>query len=455
MKIHTRYRVAFISLLLLPWTATMSAIDIEIDVSTATNTPEAAVAAAIFDFCPKIQGYPNASDDTIELARVCQAIENAPATETEEAYRDLSARSATSILTMMTRGPGSQSVEVLDSRLAALRRAAANMTTAKFNMEFNGQQLPDSYVADLLNYASGGAASADSLGSKWSGFLTGTYTNSEQTETATLAGFEGDTASLVVGADYRIDNNSFAGVAARLLSSDVKLDDNAGSLDAFDTNITLYGTTYTGENIYVDGTVYYGHDRFDLERDLKFVVNNAITNEQVIVNDRANGDTIGNQVGASVGLGYDLVVGRSFVTQFSGKLRYGSAKIHAYEETNATGLNLNINKQEIDTTNFKLGASISNAFSFSWGVIAPQFDAFWIHEFITAGEKVTASFVADPFNTKFTFTTEDLDSDYFTASLGAVLMVPGGFTAFLQYETYIDYENYDQSMLSLGARMEF
>ena len=448
MKIHLPYRTVLIGLLILPWTASMSAIDIEIDVSTATNTPEAAVAIAIEDFCPKIQGL-NISADTDRLAEVYLAIENAPATETIEAYRDLSARSATSILTMMTRGPGSQPVEILDSRLAALRRAAANMTTAKFDMEFNGEQLPESYVVDLLNYASGGAAGADSLGSKWSGFLTGTYTNSEQTETTTLAGFEGDTASLVVGADYRLDNNTFAGVAARLLSSDVKLDDNAGSLDAFDTNITLYGTTYTGENIYVDGTVYYGHGRFDLERDLAFQVGN------VIVKERANGDTIGNQLGATVGMGYDLVVGRSFVTQFSGKFRYSSAKIHAYEETNATGLNLNISKQDIDTINFKLGTSLSNAFSFSWGVIAPQFDAFWIHEFATAGEQVTASFVADPFNTKFTFTTEDLDSDYFTASLGAVLMVPGGITAFLQYEAYIDYENYDQSMLSLGARMEF
>jgi len=452
MKIHTRHRIAFISLLLLPWTATMSAIDIEIDVSTASNTPEAAVAAAIEEFCPKIQGLPNASDDTQYLAKVCQDILDAnevDATQTEEAYRDLSARSATSILTMMTRGPSSQPVEILDSRLAALRRAAANMTTANIGIEFNDQQLPESYVADLLNYSSGGAASADSLGSRWSGFLTGTFTSSEQTETTTLAGFEGDTASLVIGADYRFEDNLFAGVAVRFASSDVSLDDNAGSLDAFDTNLTFYGTTYTGENIYVDGTVYFGHGRFDLERNIKFSVSPEPVNE------RAHGDTIGNQLGATVGMGYDLVVGRSFVTQFSGKLRYSSVKIHAYEETNASGLDLNISKQDIDTTNFTLGASLSNAFSFSWGVIAPQFDAFWVHEFITAGEQVTASFVADPFNTKFTFTSEDLDSDYFTASLGAVLMVPGGFTAFLQYEAYIDYENYDQSMLSLGARVEF
>ncbi len=450
MNIRIPHHVVLVGLLLMPWTMSMGAINIIVDVATQTNTPEAAVAAALSDFCPKIQGLPNASPETDRLAEVCLAIENAPVTETREAYRDLSARSATSILTMMTRGPMSQPVQILDNRLAALRRAAANTTTAKVDMEFNGQKLPAEFMASLLNYANGGAASADEpQGSRLSGFVSGMYTKSEQTETATLAGFEGDTAGIVVGVDYRFQDNLFAGVAARLASSDVTLDDNAGSLDVFDTNITLYATSYTAENIYVDGTVYYGHGRFGLERELNFAVGN------VIVNDRAQGDTLGNQFGASIGMGYDLLVGRSFVTQFSGKFRYGSAKIRGYEESNATGLNLNISDQNIDTTNFRLGASLSNAFSFSWGVIAPQFDVFWIHEFMTDGEEVRASFVADPFNTQFSFTSEDLDSDYFTTSLGAVFLIPGGFTAFIQYEAYIDYENYKQNMLSLGARMEF
>jgi len=451
MKIRITRSVVLTGLLLMPWTVIMSAnhIVIDVGVATDTNTPEAAVAAAIADFCPKIQPPPGRGTETDRLAEVCQAILDASVTETREAYRDLSARSATSILTMMTRGPSSQPIEILDSRLASLRRAAANLTTAKIDMEFNGQALPNEFVADLFNLASGGAAGADEQGSRLSGFVTGIYTRSKQTETSTLAGFKGDTAGLVVGVDYRFEDNLFAGVAARLASSDVTLDDNAGSLDAFDTNITFYATTYTAENMYVDGTIYYGRGNFDLERDLNFALGS------VIVKERAKGDTVGNQIGASVGLGYDLVVGNSFVTQFSGQLRYSSAKIKGYQESNATGLNLNISKQEIDTTNSRLGVSLSNAFSFSWGVIAPQLDAFWIHEFVTDGDQVTANFVADPFDTKFTFTSEDRDSDYFTASLGAVLLVPGGFTAFLQYEAYIDYANYDQSMVSLGARMEF
>jgi len=204
MKIRITRSVVLTGLLLMPWIAAMSAnhIVIDVGVATDTNTPEAAVAAAIADFCPKIQPPPGRGTETDRLAEVCQAILDASVTETREAYRDLSARSATSILTMMTRGPSSQPIEILDSRLASLRRAAANLTTAKIDMEFNGQALPNEFVADLFNLASGGAAGADEQGSRLSGFVTGIYTRSEQTETSTLAGFKGDTASLVVGVDY-------------------------------------------------------------------------------------------------------------------------------------------------------------------------------------------------------------------------------------------------------------
>jgi len=73
----------------------------------------------------------------------------------------------------------------------------------------------------------------------------------------------------------------------------------------------------------------------------------------------------------------------------------------------------------------------------------------------SVGEDINATFVSDPFNTQFVFTTEKRDTSYFTTAIGVVTLLPGGFTAYLQNETYLQMDNYKQSVWSLGARMEF
>ena len=103
----------------------------------------------------------------------------------------------------------------------------------------------------------------------------------------------------------------------------------------------------------------------------------------------------------------------------------------------------------------KFGAQGSKAFSFKWGVLIPQINVNYIYEFIDDGEAINATFVSDPFNTQFVFTTEERDTSYFTTAIGIVTLLPGGFTAYLQNETYLQMDNYKQSVWSLGARMEF
>jgi uncharacterized protein YhjY with autotransporter beta-barrel domain len=423
-------------------TPAYSQIDVVVDVSTDSNTPEAAVAGALDRLCPPLL---NTGDTSNPLFTLCTELQTANETQTAEAYRALSARLVTSQTTMMMRGPGALPVDIVDKRLAALRKAAQNATNAAADFQFNGVPL---YA--LANGETGGGASADvQSGGRLSGFLTGMYTRSAQDETSTLAGFTGRTYGLVGGMDYRFRDDLFAGAALRYAKSDVDLNLSEGSLDAEDMNLSVYGTYYPLTQWFVDWTLHYGQGTFDLTRNIDFTLGSSTFNEN------AQSSTDGSQYGASVGTGYEWVSQDGVVSQIYTNFRYNRADIDAYEEQTGGGLNLAIDEQSIDSLVGKIGGQVSKAFSYNWGVLSPQLNFNYLHEFNNEGEPIRASFVSDPFNTQFVFTTEDRDANYFTLAAGLVALFPGGMTAYVQNETYLQLENYDQTVWSLGARMEF
>jgi uncharacterized protein YhjY with autotransporter beta-barrel domain len=301
----------------------------------------------------------------------------------------------------------------------------------------------------LQNDTGGGASSDPQPSSRFSGFATALYTSTEQTETTTLAGFKGKTYGAVFGADYRFADSAFAGAALRYAQSDFDLSANGGTLDASDLNLTLYGTYYPLSQWNLDWTLHYGQGNFDLSRRIDFTVGT------LTVNEIADSSTDGNQYGVSVGSGYEWVFKGGALAQLNATFRYNQAKTDTYNETSAGGYNLRVEGQSIETMLGKFGAQGSKAFSFKWGVLIPQVNVNYIHEFIDDGEDINATFVSDPFNTQFVFTTEKRDTSYFTTAIGVVTLLPGGFTAYMQYETYLQMENYKQSVWSLGARMEF
>lgn len=423
-------------------------IDITANVSTVSNTPESAVAKAMSIFCPQLQsvGRPLNPEES-RLSDVCGIlVENQSLTE--QAYKQLSARSVTSITTLLSHSPMIVSLEDIGRRLASLRRAAQSLKVASWQ---NSNPL---LAETSLLGATGGAASADEQGglydNRLSGFVSGAYVNSEQTETDTLVGFKSDLYGMTLGLDYRFKHDTYGGVATRLLNGNADLNDNAGSLDSSDVNLTLYGTYFPAQSFYVDATLQASRGKYELNRRIDFTVNTINANET------AEGSTDGDQIGFSLGTGYEYTFrGPAITAQLSGIFRYNKAKLDAYTEQGAMGLNLNVDEQTIETQLLTVGAQFSKAFSYGWGVLIPQFDANWKHDFKTDGQDVSASFAADPFGTKFVFTTEDRDPDFFELALGVSSVSPGGWSTFLQWASLVGYKNYDQNMLSLGVRKEF
>lgn len=431
-------------------------IEIVADVSTVSNTPESALGLAMSRFCPRIQSLQDAgqtlSRDTQRLLEVCTAVIN-PNNQalTEEAYRQLSAYSVTAITTVLSRLPMFVSLEDIGSRLAALRRAARHMNLALWQPDTHSDRL----LADAsLLGATGGGASADEPGglynNRLSGFISGAYATAEQTGTDTLAGFESDIYAMTLGLDYRFKHDAYAGIATRLLNGNAELDDNGGSLDANDVNLTLYGSYFPVQMFYMDVTLQASRGTYDLTREIDFTVNT------LDVTETAEGSTNGDQLGFSIGWGVEHVFsGPAITAQLNFGYRYSKTKLDAYTEEGALGLNLNVDEQTIETRMMNIGMQFSRAFSMGWGVMLPQLNFSWKHDLRPAGQDISASFAADPFGTKFVFTTEERDADFFEAALGVSTVSPGGWSTFAQLTSILGYTNYDQNMLSLGVRKEF
>jgi len=433
-------------------------IQITAGVATDTNTPEAVLAQAMLDFCGRLAGI--SDPDTQRLFNVCQGINSADPSLTEKAYTQLSARSVSALTTLLSRGPATVSLEDIGSRLAALRRAARHLNTALLEYDPLNPNSQNVYAGLVNEDLTGGGASADEQGglydNRWSGFISDAYVRSKQTETSTLAGFDAKNYGMTLGLDYRFTHDAYAGIATRLLKGKADLNNDAGGLNSSDWNVTFYSTYFPTESFYLDATLLASQGTYDLSRRIDFTINDPVNNVSISENVIAKGSTDGNQYGFSLGSGYEYFFsGPAITTELTGTFKYNKAKLNAYTEDAANGLNLSIDEQTITTELLTIGAQFSRAFSYTGGVLLPQLNIAWKHDFKPKGQDISASFAADPFGTKFVFTTDKRDANYYEVALGVSNVNPGGWSSFLQVNTIAGYENYKQTMVSLGIRKEF
>ena len=144
----------------------------------------------------------------------------------------------------------------------------------------------------------------------------------------------------------------------------------------------------------------------------------------------------------------------AFTANLSARLDYLNSTLDGYSETGAPGLNLAIQKQDTQASISSLGAQLSYALSFGWGVVLPQCGVAWNHGFNDKAVLIKGSFVADQTQTTFAFKSDNPDRDFTTAGLGASLIVPGGNTAFVHYETTRGKSYWSDYNVALGLRWE-
>ncbi len=136
-------------------------------------------------------------------------------------------------------------------------------------------------------------------------------------------------------------------------------------------------------------------------------------------------------------------------------VNYLDRRIAGYEEKGTTGLELIYGNQNISSLTTSAGVFASMAFSTRWGVLVPQATAEYVHEFLNDQRSVGFRFVDTLSRPRFLFQTDNPDRNFFNLGIGAVFVLPGGMSTFVNVRELVGYSTRRATNVTAGLRLAF
>ena len=272
---------------------------------------------------------------------------------------------------------------------------------------------------------------------------------SEKDETVSESGFESWHMKFLFGADYRINNKVLVGTAITLSRTGTDLSNNRGSADSTGFNWMAFALHQINNQWSINGSFMLQNTDYDNTRNVSISLPSLTNNYSL------SAESSVKQTGLLLGSAYQWQLPNSFEMSLLNNVNVVRTKSGSYKESGNTGFELAMNAQDIDNISMENGLELRKPLMQSWGVVIPQVNLMWMHQFADQSRQVDASFIHDPQANLIAYSTEDSDSDYFSARFGAVFVVPNGINAFVQIATVLAYQNYSNTTFSMGLRGEF
>jgi len=430
-------------------------LDLPVSFGTEMQSPEAVVAAGFNSFCSGLISLPNKTSDQIQLADICSQVATSDPTDTADVFAAVSARAMSAETTSASRGVAVDLRGGVEKRLSSLLRMATLKTSSAQPVEFyfDGRWIPASWVTaaaeDAANASSTSAEPEGLLSQRWGGFFDLGLMKEKQDEAVTQAGFKSNIDGLTAGADYRLQNNAYAGGAIRYRSVSGDLNYSTGSVKGADTTLTLYGAYFATPKFILQTALIYAAGGIDLTRNISFDLAGVPTTATA----KSTANT--TRTGISVDGYYNFDFGNGGVLSTSASLLYGNTSIDPFVEKGAGGFNLKVDGQSTNSTTLNISAQYTHAISTSFAVVIPELSGTVVKELVTDPQQVTASFAADPSQTSFHYQITKRDDLYGNVGLGATCVFTKGRSGFVRYEQLVGYDKFKASSFSLGGRMEF
>lgn len=293
------------------------------------------------------------------------------------------------------------------------------------------------------------AASADVVtGRGFSLFVSAEYQNLDKDTTRFETGFRQDTVGATVGGDYAFGTLAIVGAALHFAHEFGDYDGVGGGYDHNKYGVSVYGSLTPVANLFIDATLGYTWVDYAFDRRAAFTASTAA------VAGSTSASSHGDEVRAGLSAGYDFVVGPVTVGPRVG-INYRDAVIDGFHESGRTGLELIYDDQHSDSLTTSAGLFGSVAISTGFGVIVPQATAEYVHEFLNDQRTVGFSFSGDAARRRFRFQTDRPDRDYFFVGVGAVVVLPGGVSPFVNYRELLGHRDRSSHTVTAGLRFAF
>ncbi|MDF0673343.1 MAG: autotransporter outer membrane beta-barrel domain-containing protein [Nitrospira sp.] len=311
--------------------------------------------------------------------------------------------------------------------------------------------------------ADGGSAATFTIGSqrRWNGlglFASGLVESLNRDITTFQDGYRSTIFGFTGGADYRFSKNLVAGLAFSYSNTD----GNFSSGGNFSTNSyggLLFASYLPTDRTFMQVSGGYTRNNYLISRLAEALTGQPPGAAGCCVPGFASSNSNGNVLTLGLLTGYDHPIGRFTIGPRLG-VTYSNTHIGGYTENGNTGIELKYNDQWINSLQSVLGVQGSAAFSTSFAVLVPQFNADYIHEFANNQRFINVQFAQDLRGTmgfpgtptKFTFQTDVPVRNYANLGTGLVMIFPNGWQTFVNFRAMVGNEQFNNYAGMFGLR---
>jgi outer membrane autotransporter protein len=253
------------------------------------------------------------------------------------------------------------------------------------------------------------------------------------------ANFDSNRGGLTVGLDSPMSWGVIGG-ALNYSHTAGEFDHDGGDFDQDSFGGLLYGSYYPSDSSFIDGVIGLAGKSYSLDRTV--VAGGGIFG-------KAQGDTLGFEFQSSLSGGYDFSFDNFTIGPRVG-IHYLRTELDDFTESGSP-LALQYEEQVEGSLTSTVGFQGSMAISTSFGVVVPQVNAEYVHEFLNDRRTVHAT-ATD--GSAVNFVTDPPDRNYANVGAGVVFVLPDGISPFLSYSAEVLNRFEEVHTVTAGVRLE-
>ena len=262
------------------------------------------------------------------------------------------------------------------------------------------------------------------------------------------AAFDGDSASLAAGVDWRPADDWQLGLLLNHARDQLRFDGSGGRLRSRFSGVLAVAGWQPHAAWSLDA--YAGRLRGGMEvrRVIEYVLPGAVAFAS-----RATATADSDRELAGIGATWSAARG-AWNAQLGAGVDWQRTTIAPYGETGGGGFTIAAPGREVVSRRGRVDATLARTVSRGWGVVQPFASAGWRREYANAARPLTVRFLQDAAGTPVTFATDDPDTTWGEVAAGATFVFAGGHSAFIEWRQRMAHDFLDERLLAIGWRME-
>ena len=267
-------------------------------------------------------------------------------------------------------------------------------------------------------------------------------------------GYKSTILGFTAGADYRFSRQVTAGVAMTYSNTNGDFR-NGGNFSTNSYGFTFFSQYLPTDKTFVQLTAGYTNNNFMVARNSSLTLPDPGAGRTVSVGGISSSNSNGNTFNMGFLTGYDHPIDRFMIGPRVG-MNYSNTHIGDYQEQGGTGLELKYGDQYVNSVQSVLGMQGTAVVSTGFGVLVPQVNADYIHEFANSQRFINVQLAEDqranPF--QFRFQTDTPVRNYFNLGTGLVAVLPNGLQPFVNFRAMVGNNQFNNYAGTFGLRVE-